>query len=224
MGSFGTSSGTPITWPSGVVPSNSIAISSLGCKEALHGFVIDRTHQSVSSVLLHITSRTSEYAFRARVDNGTDPVNRMTFHNSIIDCHRDVWTRYPVQATIQREMAPGTKHRPRSLTFISTHHRDLFSEHFKSLTKTFEAKSHKPTRGQLANIMIRAHPGFDPLAPAVPISEFKAGDWVVGLFCLIPIHIAVAKQNRFVPLRNGVLSQDFEQSLLGADVTYIAES
>ena len=30
-------------------------------------------------------------------------------------------------------------------------------------------------------------------------------------------------QNRFIPLRDGVISQEFEQSLLGADVGRIAE-
>jgi len=33
----------------------------------------------------------------------------------------------------------------------------------------------------------------------------------------------VTGQNRFIPLRDGVISQEFEQSLLGADVARIAE-
>ena len=83
--------------------------------------------------------------------------------------------------------------------------------------------SRKPTRRQLAKIGVATQPPFDPLSPNFPISQFKAGDWLVGLFCLTPIHIAVTGQNRFIPLRDGVISQECEQSLLGADVGRIAE-
>ena len=141
-----------------------------------------------------------------------------------MDCHSDVWTRFPVQAAIQRETTAGTKHCPRSITFISPRPPEAFTTYFRALLLDFEQRTRKPTRRQLADICVSAWPSFDPTTPNIVPSQFKAGDWLVGLFCLIPIHIAVTGQNRFIPLRDGLNSPEFEQSLLGADVAHIAEA
>ena len=54
-------------------------------------------------------------------------------------------------------------------------------------------------------------------------SEFRAGEWLVDLLCLIPIHIAVAQNDRFVPLKDGVHSSEFERTLLGATVEQVTD-
>jgi hypothetical protein len=55
------------------------------------------------------------------------------------------------------------------------------------------------------------------------VSRYRVGEWLVDLLCLIPIHIAVCRENRFVPLADGVLSSDLERSFLGAEVTKIVD-
>ena len=50
------------------------------------------------------------------------------------------------------------------------------------------------------------------------------GEWMVELLCLIPIHIAVARENRFVPLNNGVIDPRLENHLLGAEVSQIVDA
>jgi hypothetical protein len=55
------------------------------------------------------------------------------------------------------------------------------------------------------------------------VSRYRVGEWLVDLLCLIPIHIAVCSENRFVPLADGVLSSDLERSLLGAEVSKIVD-
>jgi hypothetical protein len=57
-----------------------------------------------------------------------------------------------------------------------------------------------------------------------PVSRFRAGEWLADLLCLIPIHIAITYENRFVPLKDGVLSPQLEKSLLGAEVNRIVDS
>ena len=201
-----------------------MAVSCIGQAESPHVIFLDHSTSVCSSISLYITSKTSEYDFRAR-GNRSDSGGKDTVHNSLIDCHSDVWTRYPVQAAISRETAPGTKHCPRSITFISSNspERESFSKYFSVLIRDFKRKTRKPAR-QLTEISVATQPSFDPASPNFPISQFKSGDWLVGFFCLIPIHIAVTEQNRFTPLRDGVTSQEFEQSLLGADVSRIAEA
>ncbi|TFY80220.1 hypothetical protein EWM64_g3792 [Hericium alpestre] len=56
------------------------------------------------------------------------------------------------------------------------------------------------------------------------ISSLRAGEWLADLICLIPIHIAVCRENRFIPLKDGVFSAELERSLLGAEVTRIVDS
>lgn len=46
---------------------------------------------------------------------------------------------------------------------------------------------------------------------------------MVDLLCLIPIHIAIARDNRFIPLKDGVWTPDLERSLLGAEVGRIVD-
>ncbi len=200
-----------------------MVVSCVGRAENPHAILLDYSARVCSSVSLHIASNTSDFDFRAG-GNRADSVEKNTVHNSLIDCHSDVWTRYPVRATICREIAPGTSHCPRSITFISPNLPDNLSKYFEALVREFEQKTRKPTRRQLADISVAVQPSFDPVSPNIPTSQFKAGDWLVGLFCLIPIHIAVTGQNGFIPLRDGVISQEFEQSLLGADVGRIAEA
>jgi hypothetical protein len=61
------------------------------------------------------------------------------------------------------------------------------------------------------------------LNPEWEVSRYRVGEWLVDLLCLIPIHIAVCRENRFIPLANGVLSAELERSLLGASVNKIVD-
>ena len=205
----------PIELPKELHLGANMAVSCVGQTENPHAIFLDRSTPRCSSISLHITSESSEYDFC--------PDENRSGSIALIDCHSDVWTQYPVQAAIPREAAPGTKHCPRSITLISSNSSHSFSKYFDALIRDFKQKTRKPAR-QLADIIATAKPFFDPASPNFPISQFKSGDWLVGLFCLIPIHIAVAQQNRFIPLQDGVTSQEFKQPPLGEDVVRIAEA
>ena len=221
LSSFGSAAAIPIELPESHVSANMV-ISCMRQTENPHAIFLDLSTPVCWSISLCITSNIGEYHFRAG-GNRSDAVRKDTVHNSLVDCHSEVWTQYPVQATFRRETAPGTKHCQRSITFISSSSSDRFSKYLTALIRDFKQTTRKPAR-QLADISVTAQRSFDPASPNLPISQFKSGDWLAGLFCLIPIHIAVAGQNCFIPLRDGVISQEFEQSLLGADVARIAEA
>ena len=55
------------------------------------------------------------------------------------------------------------------------------------------------------------------------VSAYHAGEWFVDFLCLIPIHLVLTKDNRFVLLKDEVYSPDLERSLLGADVNHIVD-
>lgn len=92
------------------------------------------------------------------------------------------------------------------------------------MVRDFEHLCRKPTGGRLESMVVDVAP-FHTLqwdAPEVP--AYKAGEWLVELICLIPIHIAVARENRFIPLKDGILSTEFDNQLLGAEISDIIDN
>ena len=55
-------------------------------------------------------------------------------------------------------------------------------------------------------------------------SIFKVGEWVVDFLCLIPTHLELARDNRLVPLTDGVYSVEVGKSLLGTEINRIVDS
>ena len=115
---------------------------------------------------------------------------------------------------------------PYSVTYVTDSHHNMFRPYFKEMIRAFENSTHKPTERRLDSISVVAcnfsafHQTFNP----TQISGYKMGEWMVELLCLIPIHIAVARENRFVPLNNGIIDPWLENHLLGADVSQIVDA
>lgn len=112
------------------------------------------------------------------------------------------------------------------MLYVSSDHNERFPAYVKQMIREFEASTHKPTERILDKIVIKSCDldSFIQTLPKTSISSFKAGEWFVELLCLIPIHIAVARENRFVPLNNGVIDAGLETRLLGAEVAQIVDS
>jgi hypothetical protein len=116
----------------------------------------------------------------------------------------------------------------KSLTFITENHTRPFDSYFSDLVHAFERTVKKPTGEELRRIKVSATQ-FGTFRDNVvlrsewTVSRYRAGEWLVDLLCLIPIHIAVCRENRFVPLADGVLSSDLERTLLGAEVNQIVD-
>ena len=99
-----------------------------------------------------------------------------------------------------------------------------FASYFKDGVEKFERTIKKPTNLFLKNISTQS----DELLTILPtlnhrdfwklVSTFKAGEWMVDLFCLIPIHIAMATDSRFIPLNDGIWLPEAEKALLGATI------
>ncbi|PVF98362.1 hypothetical protein CPB86DRAFT_825740 [Serendipita vermifera] len=223
--SFGSHQGIEIPWPENVPESSPMIVSSLGHRSITHLIFLDPDNNACRSLLMQVTHKSSEFSFRSDHSSGSNEgSNRETINNSLIDCHAEVWTRFPVHAAIKRETTEAAIHFPRSVNFVSSASISSFAPYFLSMVREFEVKTRKPTKGMLRQIKVSAHSEWDPTISSSVVSELQAGDWLVGLFCLIPIHLAITKSNRFVPLKDGVSSPDFERSLLGANVAQISEA
>ncbi|KAF8840150.1 hypothetical protein BDN67DRAFT_904164 [Paxillus ammoniavirescens] len=227
---FGTTDGIPLDIPQ-LQGHDSLCLTSLANKNAVHLLRLDIASQRFESFALDITRKETEFTFNEKsARTSTTNVPSVTAHNSLIDCHAEVWTQFPVLPAVGRETITSESLRnSKSIVFITDRDHSRYARHFSDLITTFEHTTRKPGGDVLRKISISSAPfptALDEIQNDAEwnVSKFLAGEWVVNFLCLIPIHIAITKENRFVPLKDGVYSTGHERSLLGADVNRIVDS
>ena len=191
---------------------------------------LDVDAQCVKSIAIDITRNVTEFMFKERGSkNPSKKSARQAGNNSMLDCHGEVWTRFPIVAAVGRQTITSSSERCRkSLTFITENSKQPFSSYFSDLIQKFEKATRKPAGDELRRINIFTA-DFGLFQSKVirdsnwNVSRYRFGEWLVDLLCLIPVHIAVCRENRFIPLADGVLSAELEQSLLGAEVNKIVD-
>ena len=222
--SFGSSEGIQVNIPRAVLPS--CTLTSLHSRNNVYLMGLDVDHSAVISVAFTITRRITEFTFKERGAAAIGHNEKSTRHNSIVDCHYDVWSRFPVVPAVRRETVKSGHRGARSLLFVSDIDHSPIQGHFSCLVDDLERTTRKPVGEELKNIKVLAadHNSFLDDIEYLERSTFLAGEWLVELLCLIPIHIAVTRDNRFIPIKDGVQSMEFEKTLLGADVAKIVDT
>ncbi|KAG2136636.1 hypothetical protein DEU56DRAFT_857679 [Suillus clintonianus] len=226
---FGSTDGIPLEIPD--LPSDQpLLLTSLTNRNIVHLVTLEIDTQSCRSIALDITRKTTEFTFKAKdTRGGKEKSGNVAAHSCLIDCHAEVWTRFPVLTAIQRETITSSSTRcQRAFVVITDQDHHKFVPHFHDLISTFERTSRKPTGNLLKRIDVSSmtYSAFhnSHLGGAEwNVSKFRAGEWLAEFLCLIPIQIAVTKENRFIPLKDGVYSTQLEKSLLGADVNRIVD-
>jgi hypothetical protein len=227
---FASHSGISVTLPDFPVNLESALLTSIVNRSNIHLVGLDLDSGSCRSVVLYITRKATEFTFEERGSKGPSRHGKQTAHNCLIDCHMDVWMRFPVVPEVKRNTITASSQRQqKTLMFVTDDHRRSFSSHFSDIISAFEKTSCKPTGNELKSIAVstRPFPSFTQeflSSPDWPVSRFRAGEWLADLLCLIPINIAITRENRFVPLKDGVVSPQLEESILGAGVDRIADS
>ncbi|KAG8816259.1 hypothetical protein FRC17_000381 [Serendipita sp. 399] len=222
--SFGTTKGIQVEFPEDVDSDMPLSVTSIGHHSSQHVILLQPWESTCSSLMLRITRMSTEFEFAAHNPSVDEKDKWKSINNTLLDCHSEVWTRFPILPSIVREATINARPQPRSIKFVSSEPSHLFETYFSTMVAEFEHKTRKPTRRILRQTLISAEASWNPHISTAMISSFEAGDWLVGLFCLIPIHIAITRANRFVPLKDGVISSAYDQSLLGVSVSEIAES
>ncbi|KAI9443823.1 hypothetical protein H4582DRAFT_1807697 [Lactarius indigo] len=225
---FGSTGGIALDVPE--FPLESAVLTSMVSRGRVFFFGLDTSSQAVKSVVIDITKEVTEFSFKEKGSKyAWDSGTRHTQHNSILDCHVEVWTRFPVLAAMRRRTITSRSERQqKTLTFIADHHTQPFASYFSHLIHTFEMTIRKPTGDELRSIRVTSAQFGSFLETVLSasdwkVSRYRVGEWLVDLLCLIPIHIAVCHKNRFYPLVNGVLSAQLERSLLCAEVNQIVD-
>ncbi|KAG8900443.1 hypothetical protein FRB99_006039 [Tulasnella sp. 403] len=225
LASFGhKDTGITTALPEEFNSATSFTLTSIGDRRNVFLMALSPSLQCIHSVALDISRKETEYQFRAKAERAQSTVSVPTVHNALMDCFSEVWSRYPVVAAVQRETFAGSRRLPPSITFVSEDPDRPFRPYFKQMVRDFEQLAKKPTEKRLDKIVIEAA-RFEELEWEAPVSStYRAGEWLAELLCLIPIHIALARENRFVPLKDGILDPALERQLLGAEVANIIDA
>jgi hypothetical protein len=210
------------------LPTSNCAITSF-LNTSIHFVALVPDEEQIRSVLLTITRKVTEFSFQEKRSGQSSrrPVDtNTTVHNSLLNCHADVWNKFPVVPAIRRRViTASTGVQPKAFLFVTEQDRPAFLPYWKNLITQFERRTRKPTENELSGIHAQAL-SQEELSARIPgtVSTLRAGEWLVNLLCLIPIHIAIARDNRFIPLKDGVFSASMERSLLGAQVETIVDN
>ena len=204
-------------------------ITSFGQRNNVHLVTINSVEGTCSSLVMSITKPTTEFQLRAANTGSTRKVDRSN-RNGLVECHAEVWLRFPIAPVVRRQTITfDVGRRTKHILFVSSQHRHRFESFFQSMIRKFERDTRKPSDGILAGISVRdcsfltAIETFEGGPVWDTVSVLRSGEWTVEIFCLIPIHIAVAKDNRFVPLRDGVWTPEAEKTLLGAEIGRVVD-
>ena len=225
---FGSTDGISLSLPT--FPLDGAVVTSMVSRGRVFLLALDIDAHCVNSVAIDITRKTSEVVFQEKGGRGVSKGGtHHAQHNTLLDCHKEVWTRFPVLPAVKRRTITSLSDRQRkSLTFITENPTQLFASYFSDLIQGFVRATRKPTGDELRSIHVSST-DFESFRDRTifdlkwNVSQYRVGEWLVDLLCLIPIHIAVCRENRFVPLANGVISAELERSLLGADVNQIVD-
>ncbi|PKK70959.1 hypothetical protein RhiirC2_443579 [Rhizophagus irregularis] len=150
-----------------------------------------------------------------------------TESNDLINAYKLMFEKYPIDSCIDPEQS-----RPLSLKVVldvDKNNIKKYGEKFKKyVTKIFDNLKHstkKPanilkgfsisviTFQELDIVNVKFQKKFS--------SEYQLGEWIIQLCCLIPIQIAVARNNLFQPLKDGLSSDENHLIELGDDRRHV---
>lgn len=226
---FGSTEGIPLATQDWSID-NAMVLTSLVRRTAVHLLKLDLLGHACGSLAIDITTKVTEFMFKEKDGRGASLRDaNFTAHNCLVDCHAEVWTRFPVLPAVQRATISASHRCRPSLLFVSHRDHHQYPAYFAEMVETFEKTSKKPTGDKLSTRLVSATTLDRFVVDASPdkdwtTSLFKCGEWIVDILCLIPIHLALARDNRFVPLKDGIYSPTVEKTLLGADINRIVDS
>ncbi|KAJ3232590.1 hypothetical protein HDU81_002853 [Chytriomyces hyalinus] len=153
-------------------------------------------------------------------------IERRAGRGGLLDVYKNVFTKFPVKSCLDRD-APSKDRKfiaaiPIGAQFSCEDvgkYCHLLQRHIKNSFEDLRKITTKDTRS--LNNMAVSLDGYSDISCFISAicenSEVQTfGDWLVRAFCLIPIQISMATQNRFMPLRDGVVSQEVEQPDIGS--------
>lgn len=214
--SFGQGEEMELPFPPGVPALSPMGITSFSRSGVLYLIILDLVQQHYVLMVVSV-SGTYKVPHDQVLGNARARRIRTKITNSLINCHADVWSRFPIDPSIAREPHRSAVRCERSILFVSKSPHLPFSEYFRSMVTRIQPATPK-SGAILQTIRIETSKAFYLSKDCTGVSTSPLGYWLAGLLCLVPINIAVTASNQLLPLRDGLISMDLEEQLLGADI------
>ena len=185
---FGSSDGVPISCPDTFA--EPLLVTAMVNRTSVHVLSLDASNKACSSLALDITKKITDFTFREN-NKARPPKGKPgdTLHNCLIDCHEDVWTRFPILAAIQRQTIFSSHLRcPQKLVFIvdGVEHHQHIGPYFLEMKHKFQQRTHKPLSDDLRDMGVTAQDFNQFLhSPDSDKSIFCMGEWLVNIICLV---------------------------------------
>ncbi|RHZ44791.1 hypothetical protein Glove_709g38 [Diversispora epigaea] len=138
--------------------------------------------------------------------------------NGFIETYRLMYEKYPIDGCVD-----GDQVRPLSLRVILDisdedeieKHQENFEEYITEMFDELRRTTKKPaTMLKKFKTVVSTFNSLDIEDPKFlkkNSREFQLGEWIIQLSCLIPIQIAVARNNQLLPLRDGLSATEIDQ-------------
>lgn len=172
---------------------NSIVLPSLDSARVITSFegrnkihVLSLEGDTIASTVLQIKQKTTEFLFRSD-QNQTSTAKSDTKNNCLIDCHLEVWTRFPVVPAVSRTTLSPHGREPRELVFASSTKMGPLAGYFERMVSKFERTTRKPMDEALSRISSVTFSELYNAAVGRTCSRYALGSFIVELLCLIPI-------------------------------------
>ncbi|KAG8690805.1 hypothetical protein FRC11_009018, partial [Ceratobasidium sp. 423] len=189
----------------------------------IHVISFTASDLTLASTAIQVKQKTTEFAFLSENDGATEERGVQTLNNSLIDCHMEVWTRFPVVPAVTRDTLISVSRQPRRLIFISPQALPQAPHYFARMISTLRNTTNKPVGEDLVETIVSST-NIAKFETFGDISEFKLGSYFVELICLIPLHLAITLDNKFLPLKDGVWDPDYESNLVGATIAEVKDT
>lgn len=151
-----------------------------------HVLSLSAPARSISSIAIQVKQKATEFSFRSNRHNSQARAAE-TLNNSLIDCHLEVWTRFPVVPAVSRCTLSSVDRRPKKLVFQTSVPLAELPEYFARMISSFEQTTRKPMAGSLSSISLAAAAADGEASLSDEVSEFLFGSFIVELLCLIPL-------------------------------------
>jgi hypothetical protein len=169
----------------------------------------------MNSLLVKITLERAQFRFQRCMRNKS-PALQITKLNDLINAYKLMFEKYPIDGYIDLK-----QDHPLSLKIVLDidsddndieEYEEKFEEYITGMIENLKHSTKKPAsilkKFSSSVITFQELDVENENFQKKFSSEYQLGEWIIQLCCLIPIQIAVTRNNLFLPLKDGLSSNE----------------
>ncbi|CAB4374198.1 unnamed protein product [Rhizophagus irregularis] len=178
-----------------------------------HLISLDLQNGRLNSLLVKITLEQAQFRFQKCMQKKSLASQR-TKLNDLVNVYKLMFEKYPIDSCIDPK-----QNRPLSLKIVLDiednnieDYGEKFNEYITGMFDNLKYYTNKPTsmlkKFSASVITFKELDVEDTNFQKKFSSEYQLGEWIIQLCCLIPIQIAITRNNLFQPLKDGLSSNE----------------